>query len=139
MFNSIVNAITSAAAGVVDVLRSLFVWMAKTMLAGIVKILDLPPWMVTAFSYIASGLAAVWAISRHALEWALASVGWLLAKVTALPSNQFSMPTGWAQHLATANTFVPLDEAMAMLTTWCAIFLACVLIRLGKSLIPGIG
>jgi hypothetical protein len=138
MFSTIIAAITEVAGGIVDAARGVALWAVKGLVKAVASILGIPSWVLTGLSYLCSGVVALWAITEDAFEWAAGFLLWMLDKVSAVPSSNFALPGGWSSALATANTFIPLDEMFAMTSAFLTIFLACMLIRIGKSLIPGL-
>ncbi len=136
--STIIDAVIKVGGAIIDALRGINYWLLSAFWRAAKIFFGVPAWAITAGSWIAAGVIAVWGISRNAAEYLQEFVVFLGGKVGAMSVGDSSVPTGWTATLATANTFIPLDELMTLSSSFFVLFALCAVIRIIKSLIPTI-
>lgn len=136
---SLINALGALFGHTWSFLGTTFEWILEQNVRIFTKLFNIPPWALTLVANVTAIVSIVITTTTDVATQVAGVVSDLISKVGTMQAGSFSSATGTASGiLATINTFIPLEEAMAFLAVFLALTLTCAIIRMLKSCIPGL-
>lgn len=135
---ALINSIQALLIALWAAIKTAFEWLPTAFSQVIGSFLRFPAWVWAIWSYVGASIITVVIITTDCVKMIVDAFVLIGSTIANLPQFQGSAAVGSAMPvLQGINTFIPLEEAFAFLTTFMFVFVTCYTIRAIKGFIPG--